>query len=683
MSVPSARRPSGPSTRRSVPPAPRRAKEEQKHRTPLGRNPRSPDEPPKPGRPAGCSWWLALPALILINYLVVNVFFPSTSGPVEVPYSLFREQVAAGNVTTIATRGDTIQGLFAAPIQFTADLPSTPEGAAPSDPVAVQSFSTTLPIFVGDELEALLLQNGVVINAETLDAPRNPLLTLLISFGPALLMIGLFIWISRRFAAGGMGGGLGGAFGMGQSKAKRYDEADGGEKVTFDDVAGIDEAEAELAEIVDFLRNPDKYTRLGGAAPKGVLLVGQPGTGKTLLAKAVAGEAGVPFFSMTASEFVEMIVGVGASRVRDLFAQARKAAPSIIFIDELDAIGRRRGHTVYGGASSEQEQTLNQILTEMDGFATGSGVIVLAATNMPEVLDPALLRAGRFDRRVTILPPDKSGREAILKVHTKKVPLGPDVDLAAVAGMTPGLVGADLRNLVNEAAILAARRGQDALTHKDFADSLEKIILGPERKLLLKREDRERVAFHEAGHAILGLVVPGADPVSRVTITPRGQSLGVTYQRPEDDRYNYSESYLRGRIVGALGGRAAEEIVYGDRTTGAENDLQQVTRMAMGMVTRWGMSEAIGPVALASDQGQFLGGIERPVSQAFSEATAERVDHATREIIEESYQRALELLRENRDALDKLAAALMERESLDEEEVLAVTGFASQVEHRD
>src|SRR5690606_23502777 len=354
-----------------------------------------------------------------------------------------------------------------------------------------------------DDLENLLLDNGVVINAETLDAPRNPLLTLLISFGPALLMVGLLLWISRRFASG-MGGGLGGAFGLGQSKAKRYDVDDGSEKVTFDDVAGIDEAEHELAEIVDFLKNPAKYTRLGGAAPKGVLLVGQPGTGKTLLARAVAGEAGVPFFSMTASEFVEMIVGVGASRVRDLFAEARKAAPSIIFIDELDAIGRKRGQTIYGGGSSEQEQTLNQILTEMDGFGTGSGVIVLAATNMPEVLDPALLRAGRFDRRVTVQAPDKVGREAILKVHTQDVPLGPDVDLAGVAGMTPGLVGADLRNLVNEAAILAARKGQDVLTQSDFADSLEKIILGPERKLLLKREDRERVAFHESGHAVLG-----------------------------------------------------------------------------------------------------------------------------------------------------------------------------------
>lgn len=621
--------------------------------------------------------------LFVANYLIVSLFFPAGRGPVEVPYNLFREQVEAGNVVSVATRADVMQGVFDDPVPVVVPGSGRLFSGAEREQVDVTAFSTTLPSFLSPGLDDLLLANGVVINAETLEAPRSPLLTLLFSFGPALLMIGLFVWFTRRMArgAGGAGGGIGNMFGMGQSRAKRYDKQD--DKVTFEDVAGIDEAEHELAEIVDFLKNPGKYTRLGGSAPKGVLLVGQPGTGKTLLAKAVAGEAGVPFFSMNASEFVEMIVGVGASRVRDLFKNAREAAPSIIFIDELDAIGRKRGQNIYGGGSSEQEQTLNQILTEMDGFSTEEGVIVLAATNMPEVLDPALLRAGRFDRRVTVQLPDKVGRKAILEVHTRKVPLGPDVDLTAVAAMTPGLVGADLRNLVNEAAILAARNGQDTITQANFADSLEKIILGPERKLLLKREDRERVAFHEAGHAILGLVVPGADPVSRVTITPRGQSLGVTYQRPEDDRYNYSESYLRGRIVGALGGRAAEEVVYGDRTTGAENDLQQVTRMAQGMVTRWGMSEAIGPVALAHEGGQYLGEAQTGVSSGFSQATHERVDLATREIIEECYEEALRLLKEHRTELDKLAAALMEHESLDEREVLEATGIPSQVEHRD
>ena len=370
-----------------------------------------------------------------------------------------------------------------------------------------------------------------------------------------------------------MGGGLTG--GLGKSSARRFDQQAEG-KVTFDDVAGIDEAENELVEIVDFLRDPQKYTRLGGTAPKGVLLVGAPGTGKTLLARAVAGEAGVPFFSMSGSEFVEMIVGVGAARVRDLFKQAREHAPAIIFIDELDSIGRARGQAAIGG-SSEQEQTLNQILTEMDGFSSREGIIVLAATNQPDVLDKALLRPGRFDRRVVVNLPDKKGREAILKVHTRQVPLAPDASLGEIAAATPGLSGADLRNLVNEAALLAARRDQNDVRQKDFLDALEKIVLGPERPLLLSPQDRERIAYHEGGHAILGLVVPGADPVHRVTIVPRGQALGVTYQRPDSDRYNYPEAYLRARIVGMLGGRAAEEVVYGTKTTGAENDIEQAT----------------------------------------------------------------------------------------------------------
>ncbi len=632
------------------------------------------------GLPPGCSWWLLPLGLLLVNYLVVSLFFPAGGGPVEIPYTVFRQQVAAGNVTTVSTRADVIQGILAEPITVPHEVDGL-FGPPMEEQLEVTRFSTTLPTFIGPGLEDLLLDAGVEINAETIEASRNPLLTLLFSFGPALLMIGLFIWLMRRTAASA-GSGLGGALSMGRSRARRIDEGD--VEVTFEDVAGIDEAEDELVEIVDFLKNPAKYTRLGGTAPKGVLLVGMPGTGKTLLAKAVAGEAGVPFFSMNASEFVEMIVGVGASRVRDLFKQAREAAPAIVFIDELDAIGRRRGQAVFSGGNSEQEQTLNQILTEMDGMSTEAGVIVLAATNMPEVLDPALLRAGRFDRRVTVQPPDRRGRKEILEVHTRDVPLADDVDLEKVAAITPGLVGADLRNLVNEAALLAARRGQDHVKHADFTDSLEKIILGPERKLLLRREDRERVAYHEAGHAILGLVVPGADPVTRVTITPRGQALGVTYQQPEDDRYNYSESYIRGRIVGALGGRAAEELVYGDRTTGAQNDLQQVTRMAYDMVTKWGMSESIGPVALAQESGQFLGGDPGlPRNKPYSEATAEAIDAAARRIIEECYDEALDLLKEHRHRLDNLAQALMERETLDEQEVLEVTGIERQVEHKD
>ena len=497
--------------------------------------------------------------------------------------------------------------------------------------------------------------------------------TFLYGFGPALLFIGFYVWMFRRMAkqGGGMGGGI---MGIGKSKARRYDQ-EKDTKVTFDDVAGIDEAENELVEVVDFLKDPPKYTRLGGAAPKGVLLVGPPGTGKTLLAKAVAGEAGVPFFSMSGSEVVEMIVGGGAAGVRDLFKEARKNAPAIIFIDELDAIGRARGQIAIGG-SSEQEQTLNQILTEMDGFSSREGIIVLAATNQPDVLDKALLRPGRFDRRVVVNLPDKTGREAILKIHTRNVPLAKDADLGEIAATTPGFSGADLKNLVNEAALLAARREQSEVRYKDFLDALEKIVLGPERPLLLSRADKERIAYHEGGHAILGLVVPGADPVNRVTIVPRGQALGVTYQRPDSDRYNYPEAYLRARIVGMLGGRAAEEVVYGTKTTGAESDIEQATGLARRMVTRWGMSDRLGLVQLAPRENPYLndpsgyGG-----TKPFSDETAEAIDNEVLKIINESHEEAKRLLTVHRKQLDALAEALVARETLNEQEILDVTGL--------
>jgi cell division protease FtsH len=467
---------------------------------------------------------------------------------------------------------------------------------------------------------------------------------------------------------------MGGLMGIGRSQARRYDQ-ERDTKVTFDDVAGIDEAENELIEIVDFLKAPERYTRLGGTAPKGVLLVGAPGTGKTLLAKAVAGEAGVPFFSMSAAEFMEMIVGVGAARVRDLFKQAREHAPAIIFIDELDAIGRARGQFAIGG-SNEQEQTLNQILTEMDGFSSRGGVIVLAATNQPDVLDKALLRPGRFDRRVVVNLPDKTGRAAILAVHTRQVPLAADVVLDEIAVATPGLSGADLKNMVNEAALLAARREQDEVRRKDFFDALEKIMLGPERPILLSDEDRKRIAYHESGHAVLGLVVAGADPVHRVTIVPRGQALGVTYQRPNADRYNYPEAYLRARIVGMLGGRAAEELVYGTKTTGAESDIEQATALARNMVTRWGMSEKVGLVQLAPRSNPYLGGAPAfGADRPFSETTAHTIDTEVQRIIAESYAEACRLLRGHRNALDALVEALLQRETLDESEILAVTGL--------
>jgi cell division protease FtsH len=601
-----------------------------------------------------------------------------------VPYTLFKAEVGKGNVQAIHSQGDAVTGRFKTPVTYPPAVDasaapkgepkaSTERGAAPGDqPKTVTSFTTTLPTFVDPGLEAFLIENGVEISAKPIEEGGSLLTTLLFGFGPALLFIGFYVWMFRRAQQGaGLGGGL---MGIGKSKARRYDPEQGA-KVTFDDVAGIDEAENELVEIVDFLRDPPKYTRLGGTAPKGVLLVGPPGTGKTLLAKAVAGEAGVPFFSMSGSEFVEMIVGVGAARVRDLFKQAREHAPAIIFIDELDAIGRARGQMVIGG-SSEQEQTLNQILTEMDGFSSREGIIVLAATNQPDVLDKALLRPGRFDRRVVVNLPDKTGREAILKVHTRRVPLASDVSLGELAATTPGLSGADLKNLVNEAALLAARREQNEVRHKDFLDSLEKIVLGPQRPLLLSRADKERIAYHEGGHTILGLVVPGADPVNRVSIVPRGQALGVTYQRPDSDRYNYPEAYLRARIVGMLGGRAAEEIVYGTKTTGAENDIEQATGLARRMVTRWGMSERVGMVQLAPRENPYLGGWGGyGGARSFSEATAEAIDAEVLKIIGESHEEARRLLIAHRKQLDALAEALLSRETLDEQEILEVTGL--------
>jgi cell division protease FtsH len=643
--------------------------------------------------------WLWLLGILLANYLLMRFFLPSPDAPVTVPYTLFKEEVAKRNVEAIHSQGETITGRFKAPVTYppageksaapsgeskkAGEKSATPTGAEPqpaSDggaaprgaPKAVSNFTTTLPSFVDPGLEKFLIENGVEISAKPIQEDGSPLATLLFGFGPALLFIGFYIWMFRRMAQ--QGGGMGGLMGIGRSKARRYDQ-EKDTKVTFDDVAGIDEAENELVEIVDFLRDPKKYTRLGGTAPKGVLLIGAPGTGKTLLAKAIAGEAGVPFFSMSAAEFVEMIVGVGAARVRDLFKQARENAPAIVFIDELDAIGRARGQVAIGG-SSEQEQTLNQILTEMDGFSSREGIIVLAATNQPDVLDKALLRPGRFDRRVIVNLPDKAGREAILKVHTRNVPLANDASLEEIAAATPGFSGADLKNLVNEAALLAARREQNEVRHKDFLDALEKIVLGPERPLLLSRADKERIAYHEGGHAILGLVVPGADPVNRVTIVPRGQALGVTYQRPDSDRYNYPEAYLRARIVGMLGGRAAEEIVYGTKTTGAESDIEQATGLARRMVTRWGMSPRLGLVELAPRENSYLSGPNGYAgARQFSEKTAETIDAEVLKIIGESYDQAKRLLSEHRKQLDALAEALVARETLNEQEILEVTGL--------
>ena len=621
--------------------------------------------------------WIWFVVILIVNFLLARMLLPGAVGPTTVPYTLFKDEVSKGNVRAIYSRGDTVTGRFKTPVQYApaGDTTAPPNGQQKTPratPETVSSFTTTVPSFVDPGLEKFLLDHGVEISAKPTDDGRSAWTTLIFGFGPTLLFIAFYVWLFRRAAK--QGGGFGGFMGIGKSRARRYDvEKD--TRVTFNDVAGIDEAENELIEIVDFLKDPPKYTRLGGTAPKGVLLVGAPGTGKTLLARAVAGEAGVPFFSMSGAEFVEMIVGVGAARVRDLFKQAREQAPAIIFIDELDAIGRARGQIAIGG-SSEQEQTLNQILTEMDGFSSREGIIVLAATNQPDVLDKALLRPGRFDRRVFVNLPDKAGREAILRVHVRRVPLASDVSLGELAGVTPGLSGADLKNLVNEAALLAARREEKEVRQKDFLDALEKIVLGPERPILLTRADKERIAYHEGGHTILGLVVPGADPVNRVSIVPRGQSLGVTYQRPDADRYNYPESYLRARIIGMLGGRAAEELVYGTKTTGAENDIEQATDLARRMVTRWGMSDRVGMVQLAPRENPYLGGASGYTgAKPFSEATAEAIDNEVRKIIGESHEEAKRLLGAHRKQLDALAQALLARETLSEEEIHAVTGL--------
>jgi cell division protease FtsH len=625
--------------------------------------------------------WFVL--VLVINYVLVSQFFPHANEPITIPYTVFRDQVAAGNVTAIYSRGTAIEGRFKSEVTWPTPQQMKQAGGQKQPrtlldrellpaPRSSLYFGTELPTFFDRGLEAFLIQHGVEIRAVPIQ--KSGFWSTVAYFAPALLLIGFYVWMYRR--AGQSGGvGMGGLFGIGRSKARRYDVSDPAQRVTFEDVAGIEDAKAELVEVVEFLRAPDKYTRLGGTAPKGVLLIGAPGTGKTLLARAVAGEAGVPFFSMSAAEFVEMIVGVGAARVRDLFRQARESAPAIIFIDEIDAIGRARGQIAIGG-QSEQEQTLQQILTEMDGFTGREGIIVLAATNAPDVLDRALLRPGRFDRRVAVNVPDKAGREAILCVHVRKVKLDSDVDLQELAQATPGFTGADLKNLANEAALLAARRDENAVHQKDFLDALEKIVLGPERPLLLSAQDRERIAYHESGHAILGLVVPGADPVHRVTIVPRGQALGATYQRPQTDRYNYPEAYLRARIIGMLGGRAAEEIVYDSRTTGAENDIEQATQLARNMVTRWGMSDAVGMVQLAPRENPFLRTPSYPgLEQPFSEHTGALVDSEVQRIINECHDEAKRLLRLHRAALDGLVAALLKSETVSEEEILQATGL--------
>jgi cell division protease FtsH len=622
----------------------------------------------KPLPPHRLRWfWIAVLVLLALNWAAVLMTASSGQPRVKVPFSpYFLDQVQAGKVKSISSKSDTISGTFKSKMTYPAGSKATP----------TTLFSTQVPSFWNNaSLTQMLRSEGVQVNAQNPNPGTSVLAEILLGFGPTLLLILLFWFLLRRAQKSAGGGGLGGLGNFGRSQARRVDPQK--IMVTFDDVAGIDEAKAELTETVDFLKNPERYGRLGGRLPHGVLLFGPPGTGKTLLARAVAGEAHAAFFSIAASEFIEAIVGVGASRVRDLFAKAKEAAPSIIFIDELDAIGRsRQGSAGITGANDEREQTLDQILTEMDGFDSNEAVVVLAATNRPEILDPALLRPGRFDRRVAVQPPDRTGRLKILQVHTRSMPLGDDVDLGALASTTPGMVGADLANLANEAALLAARRDHDKLQMADFTDSLEKILLGAPRGIVLEPADRKRTAYHESGHALVGMLTPEADPVRKVSIIPRGQALGVTLSTADSDRVSYSREELEAKIKVSLGGRVAEEVVFGSITTGAESDLQQLTQIARQMVGRWGMSDKLGPITWLPSEAQspFL-----PGASETSQETQRDVDEEIHRMVDDAHADVTRLLGDNRDALDSLAEALLKAETLDGPDAYAAAGVPARV----
>ena len=632
-------------------------------------------------------WWLMSLAVLL---WYVTGLWPPSQPKAPIPYSVFLAQVREGNVPSVHIAGDSIDGAFAKPLLWppateTAESSSKtpppsaasskppPTSAAPQSaskkpaappPVEYREFATTFPAAVGDPgLMALLIEHHVVVEVSSSSMPW--FVEMLLEWGPLVLLFGFFWWLSNRAVRGQSG-----MFGFGRMKAKRYSSEQ--PKITFNDVAGADEAKAELQEEVDFLRHPQKYHDLGARIPKGVLLVGAPGTGKTLMARAVAGEAGVPFFSLNASEFVEMFVGVGASRVRDLFRQAKEAAPAIVFIDELDAVGRRRGAGL-GAMNDEREQTLNQLLGELDGFDERFEVIILAATNRPDVLDPALLRPGRFDRQVVIALPDRKGREGILRIHTRKLRLATDVDLAALARSTIGMSGADLANLCNEAAVTAARHDRPAVTMADFEESEDKIRMGAAQQHLVNPGERRVVAYHECGHAVVAWLTPAADPVHKVTIVPHGQALGMTEQIPGEERHNLSLSYLKARIAVMLGGRTAEEIVFGEVTTGAENDLVEATRLVRRMVTRWGMSK-LGLVAFKTDEQQPFLGYEIAQGRDYSEATAARIDQEVLRLLEETHDRVRRCLTSSRERLDRLVEALLREETVGSDELSRILG---------
>jgi len=582
--------------------------------------------------------WLVISLLMVMLFNFFNR--PGTSAE-QLPYSEFLALVDKGQVQSVVMQGQEIRGATGEGTRFRSYAPEGDTG-----------------------LITTLRAKDVKITAKPAD--DSPwYMSMLVSWFPMLLLIGVWIFFMRQMQMGG-----GKAMSFGKSRARLMSEP-GGKRVTFEDVAGVEEAKEELAEIVEFLRDPKKFTRLGGRIPKGVLLVGSPGTGKTLLARAIAGEAGVPFFTISGSDFVEMFVGVGASRVRDLFMQGKKNAPCIIFIDEIDAVGRHRGAGL-GGGHDEREQTLNQLLVEMDGFESNEGVILISATNRPDVLDPALLRPGRFDRQVVVPLPDVRGREAILEVHTRRSPVDPGVDLSVLARGTPGFCGADLENMVNEAALLAARGDKDRIEMEDFEKAKDKVMMGTERRSLILSDEEKRVtAYHEAGHALVAKLTPGTDPVHKVTIIPRGRALGLTQQLPVDERHTYPRKYLINNLAVLLGGRAAEELVLDTVTTGAGNDIERATELARKMVCEWGMSE-MGPLSFGSREEQIFLGREISQHRDYSETTAQSIDREVRRLVTEAHQKALSLLQENLDKLNKMAEALLVEETLDAEAVEAI-----------
>jgi cell division protease FtsH len=591
------------------------------------------------------SFWALI---VLIPLLIFQLMNSNREAQQELTYSEFRAQVAGQNVESVTIQeGRKLEGVLRSSIE--------------KNGVQVESFHTLLPFEADKALIDELEEAGVQSQGE---GPGSNWVGLMVGVLPWLLIIGLWVFLFRQMQSGGSR-----AFSFGKSKAKLL--SGDTPKVTFADVAGCDEAKEELEEIIEFLKDPAKFSRLGGRLPKGALLVGPPGTGKTLLARAVAGEAGRPFFSMSGSDFVEMFVGVGASRVRDLFEQGKTHAPCIIFIDEIDAVGRHRGAGL-GGGHDEREQTLNQLLVEMDGFESNDGVILLAATNRPDVLDPALLRPGRFDRQIVVDSPDVKGREGIFRVHTRDIPIADDVEISVLAKGTPGLSGADIENVVNEAALLAARHDKDKVYMDDFEAAKDKVMLGVERKsLVISEEERKVTAYHEAGHAVIGLKVPGLDPLHKVTIVPRGRALGITASLPEEDRHNYTRNWLLGQLKMLFGGRVAEEMVFGDEkiTTGAGNDIERATAIARRMVTQFGMSPAVGPIAVGDREQEIFLGRELSQRREVSERTAQLVDSEIKRILDEAYAAAREVLEGNSDLLETIAEALLERETLDADEI--------------